>query len=123
MAMTMVAMLACMQLKHFVADYLLQPGWILRGKCDFRMVGGYVHAGTHAFGTVPALLLSGVGFSRVAILVMAEFAAHYLIDYGKALLSRHCHADATTRAYWAMHGADQFMHQLTYAALILAVLV
>jgi len=123
MAITTVAMLACIQLKHFVADYVLQPAWILRGKGNFCMIGGYVHAGGHALGTLPALMLAGAGMTRVAILVLAEFVAHYLIDYGKALLSRHSRADATTRTYWAMHGADQLMHQLTYAALILAALV
>ncbi|WP_034856210.1 DUF3307 domain-containing protein [Sinorhizobium sojae] len=122
MAITTVAMLACLQLKHFFADYVLQPAWILRGKGDFRMIGGYIHAGGHALGTVPALMLANIGSTRIAILVLAEFVLHYLIDHGKALLSRHCRADATTRAYWAMHGADQLMHQLTYAALILAAL-
>lgn len=122
MAMTTAAMLACMQLKHFVADYVLQPAWILRGKGNFRLIGGYVHAGGHAVGTVPALMLAGAGLARVAALVLAEFVVHYLIDYGKALLSRRCDGDATTRVYWAMHGADQLMHQLTYAALILAAL-
>lgn len=122
MAITTVAMLACLQLKHFLADYVLQPLWILRGKGDFRRIGGYVHAGGHAVGTVPALTFAGIGATRIAILVLAEFVVHYLIDYGKALLSRHCRADATMRAYWAMHGADQLMHQLTYAALILAAL-
>ncbi|WP_151613073.1 DUF3307 domain-containing protein [Sinorhizobium alkalisoli] len=122
MAITTVAMLACLQLKHFLADYVLQPLWILRGKGDFRRIGGYVHAGGHAVGTVPALMFAGTGPTRIALLVLAEFVLHYLIDYGKALLSRRCRADATTRAYWAMHGADQLMHQLTYAALILAAL-
>lgn len=122
MAVTTVAMLACMQFKHFVVDYVLQPAWVLRGKGDFRMIGGYVHAGGHALGTVPALMLAVGGVQRIAILVLAEFVVHYLIDYAKALVSRHCRADVTTRAYWAMHGADQLMHQLTYAALILAAL-
>lgn len=120
--MTTVTMLACLQLKHFVADYVLQPDWVLRGKGDLRMIGGYVHAGAHAVGSVPALLLAGVGVARVVVLVLAEFVVHYLIDYGKALLSRRSRADASKRAYWAMHGADQLMHQLTYAALILAAL-
>lgn len=122
MAMTTVAMLACMQVKHFVADYVLQPAWILRGKGDFRMIGGYVHAGVHALGTIPALTMAGVGLERGAILVLAEFVVHYLIDHVKAALSHHSRADATTRAFWAMHGADQLMHQLTYAVLIFAAL-
>ncbi|MQW57515.1 DUF3307 domain-containing protein [Sinorhizobium meliloti] len=123
MAITTVAMLACLQLKHYVVDYVLQPPWILRGKGNFRMIGGYVHAGGHALGTAPGLMLAGVGLMRVTLLVLAEFLAHYLIDYGKALLSQHSRADATTRAYWAVHGADQLLHQLTYAALIFAALL
>ncbi|MGH0282594.1 hypothetical protein [Sinorhizobium meliloti] len=55
MAITTVAMLACLQLKHYVVDYVLQPPWILRGKGNFRMIGGYVHAGGHAHGTAPGL--------------------------------------------------------------------
>lgn len=54
MAITMVAMLAYLQLKHFVVDYVLQPAWILRGKGNFRMIGGYVHAGGHALGSAGA---------------------------------------------------------------------
>ncbi|PDT50389.1 DUF3307 domain-containing protein [Sinorhizobium fredii] len=120
MAIVTVAMLACMQLKHFLADYALQPAWIIYSKGDFRMIGGYVHAALHAFGTIPALMIAGTGLVRVIILVFAEFVVHYLIDYTKAVLSQRSRADATTRAFWAMHGADQLMHQLTYAALILA---
>ncbi len=120
MAIVAVAMLACMQLKHFLADYVLQPAWIIYGKGDFRMLGGYVHAAVHAFGTIPALMIAGTGSVRIIILVLAEFVVHYLIDYTKAVLSRRSRADATTRAFWAMHGADQLMHQLTYAVLILA---
>ncbi|MDX0316633.1 DUF3307 domain-containing protein [Sinorhizobium meliloti] len=123
MAITTVAMLACLQLNHYVVDYVLQPPWILRGKGNFRMIGGYVHAGGHAHGTAPGLMLAGVGLMRVTLLVLAEFLAHYLINYGKALLSQHSRADATTRAYWAVHGADQLLHQLTYAALIFAALL
>ncbi|WP_132080345.1 DUF3307 domain-containing protein [Sinorhizobium americanum] len=123
MALITAMMIACLQLKHFVADYVLQPPWVLRGKGDLRMIGGYVHAGTHALGTVPALLLVGVDLGRIVVLVLAEFIVHYLIDYAKAFLSLRSSADASTRVYWAMHGADQLMHQLTYAGLILATLV
>ena len=57
-------MLLCFQVKHFVADYLLQPGWMLRGKGDMSGVGGYVHAGVHALGSLPAFLLAGLGSAR-----------------------------------------------------------
>lgn len=32
-----------LEVKHFVADYFLQPGWVLAGKGSFAQPGGYVH--------------------------------------------------------------------------------
>ena len=113
-----IAMLLCFQVKHFVADYLLQPGWILRGKGDMRLAGGYVHAGLHALGSLPAFLVGGIGVQEVAALAAAEFAIHYAIDFTKAGLSRRSHAGPDSRAYWALHGADQLVHQLTYVGLV-----
>lgn len=113
-----LAMLVCFQLKHFVADYLLQPGWILRGKGDLRCAGGYAHAGLHAAGSLPAFLVAGLGLAAILPLVVAEFAVHYATDYTKAGLSARSHAGPNTRTYWALHGADQFVHQLTYVGLI-----
>ena len=72
-----IAMLLCFQVKHFIADYLLQPGWILQGKGDVRLAGGYVHAGLHALGSLPAFLLAGSGRRRWPLSVAAEFAIHY----------------------------------------------
>jgi len=37
-----------LEIKHCVADYFMQPGWILAGKGNFRLPGGYAHAGIHA---------------------------------------------------------------------------
>ena len=34
-----MAMLLVFQVKHYVADYLLQPGWVIAGKGDFRRPG------------------------------------------------------------------------------------
>jgi hypothetical protein len=59
MLTAMVVMLICFQVKHFVADYLLQPAWVLSGKGDMRRSGGYVHAGIHAIGSLPAFLIAG----------------------------------------------------------------
>ena len=117
-----IVMLLVFQVKHFVADYLLQPGWVLKGKGDFRRPGGYAHAGVHALGSLPAFFIAGLGLMEVAAFALAEFVIHFTIDHVKARLSRHSKSGPTTRAYWAMHGADQLMHQLTYAGLTYAAL-
>jgi hypothetical protein len=117
-----IVMLLFLQLKHFLADYLLQPGWVIRGKGNLRRLGGYAHAGMHAMGSVPAYLAAGLQPVEIALLAIAEFVFHYLTDYTKAGLSRRSRSGPDTRAYWALHGADQLVHQLTYAGLILAAL-
>jgi hypothetical protein len=117
-----IAMLLVFQVKHFVADYLLQPGWVLTGKGDIRRLGGYVHAGLHALGSLPAFFLAGLGVMEIAAFAAAEFVIHYTIDHTKARLSRDSKSGPNTRAFWAMHGADQLMHQFTYAGLLYAAL-
>lgn len=113
-----VAMLVCLQVKHFIADYLMQPKWILLGKNDVRRPGGYVHAGVHALLSIPALLVAGVAALQIVGFVVAEFLVHYVIDFLKASVSSHSKAGPNNYAYWAMHGFDQLLHQLTYATII-----
>ena len=114
----MIAMLVWLEAKHYVADYLLQPPWVLKGKASMLRAGGYAHAGIHALGSVPAYLIAGLGLSGIAILVLAEFVIHYAIDFTKCGVSARSRADPNAASYWALHGADQLAHQLTYAGLI-----
>lgn len=113
-----IAMLLLLQLKHFAADYLLQPGWMLKGKGSIDMAGGYAHAGLHAVGSLPALLLAGLTPLQLLALICAEFLVHYGIDYSKAHLSGRIRGGPEARIYWAMHGGDQLLHQLTYILLV-----
>ena len=112
-----------LELKHFIADYFLQPGWMLSGKGDFRQAGGYAHAGVHAALTAVVLVLVGTPLPWLAGIVVAEFVVHYLLDYSKIVYSRGVHVDTQPRRFWSLHGLDQITHQLTYAAIIYAVLV
>lgn len=116
----LLAMLTLFQVKHFVADYLMQPGWMLAGKGDLRSAGGYAHAGIHAIGSLPAYACAGLGAGDATLLMGAEFAVHYLIDFGKAELSGRVRTRPSEQLYWSLHGADQLLHQLTYAGLMLA---
>lgn len=122
MATYVLIILIGLQIKHFVADYLLQTRWMIAGKSSFWKPGGYVHVGIHALGSLVVLVLVGVPLAVSAPLVLAEAVVHYLIDYGKAMWSRTRPVDVTRASYWAAHGADQLMHQLTYALMLFAVL-
>lgn len=114
----MLFVLAGLQAKHFIADYLLQPRWMIAGKASFASPGGYAHVAIHALGSILILGLASVSVPVIAISVVAEAAAHYLIDYGKARWSLKHPSDPTRKSYWAAHGADQFLHQLTYALML-----
>jgi hypothetical protein len=107
-----------LQAKHFVADYLLQPRWMIAGKASFAKPGGYAHVAIHALGSLPVLMLAGVSAAMIAGLIIAEAVAHYIIDYVKARWSLARPSDPARKSYWAAHGADQFMHQLTYALML-----
>jgi hypothetical protein len=114
----LIGLLAWLQVKHFVADYLLQTAWILHGKGDLRHLGGYVHAAIHVGGTVPGLVMFGLDGATVLVLALSEFAVHFIVDHCKAVYSRRDPAAVTTRRFWAAHGADQLLHHLTYTGIL-----
>jgi hypothetical protein len=122
-ASLVIGMLVWLQVKHFVADYLLQSAWILGGKGDFAKPGGYVHAGLHAVGSLPVYFVAGLSGVAVVGLAASEFVVHYLIDHGKAVYSRSHHNPMNSSAFWALHGADQLLHNLTYSALLYAIVI
>lgn len=117
-AYPLIGLLAWLQFKHFVADYLLQPAWILRGKGRLLHPGGYAHAGLHALGSMPALALLDLDGAWIAALTAGEFSVHFAIDHFKAIHAHNSGAAMTTRAFWAAHGADQFLHHLTYVGML-----
>jgi len=106
------------ELKHFIADYLLQTGWMIAGKGSFVQPGGYAHAGVHALGSAIVLLAARIPLPAVAALVVAEFVVHYLLDHAKVLYSGGIDPDEDAQRFWAMHGLDQFLHQATYVVMI-----
>ena len=80
-----------------------------------------LHAGLHAFGSVPALLILGPKAPWLAAIVGAEFLVHYHIDWLKERINKRFALSRDKGLFWAVFGADQFLHQMTYLA-ILAVL-
>jgi len=111
-----------LEVKHFVADYLLQPGWILAGKGNIFHPGGYAHAGIHAALSLVLLLAVGTPLGLAAALFAGEFVVHYALDYSKIQYSKGVHVDNKPARFWALHGIDQLAHQLTYVAMIYLVL-
>lgn len=122
MAGVFFGLLIGLEIKHYVADYFLQPGWMLGGKGNIFHAGGYAHAGIHAGLSLLVLLVMGTPIGLAVALFAAEFVIHYALDYSKIHYSKGVHVDSQPRRFWALHGIDQLTHQLTYAAMIFVVL-
>lgn len=113
-----LVLLVGFELKHFIADYLLQTGWMIGGKGRFTALGGYAHAGIHIIGSAIVLLVAQIPLPAIAALLAGEFVIHYLLDYAKVSYGRGIDPDRDAQRFWAMHGLDQLFHQLTYVAMI-----
>ena len=121
MLLTVMVLLIGLELKHFIADYAAQTNLMMAGKADLLHPGGYLHAGVHILGTLLVLLLVMPPLWLIAVILAAEFVLHYALDYAKVHYSRGITAAERPKAYWMLHGLDQLFHQLTYAAILYAV--
>jgi hypothetical protein len=119
--MTIFWVLAGLQFKHFIADYMLQWPSMIKDKCHLDRPGGYIHSAIHVLGTLLVLLLASVPLALVWKILLGEFIVHYVTDYAKAVYGTTRRADMTSGRFWMAHGFDQFIHHLTYTV-ILAVL-
>jgi hypothetical protein len=115
------------QVKHFLADFVLQTYDLVRNKGKYLHPAGLIHAGIHVVGSVPALLIltqSPIGHGPaadaipIAILLVGEFLVHYHTDWTKAQVDARLRLNDTSGLYWAIFGTDQLVHQLTYLGMI-----
>lgn len=114
MLVTVLAVVLGFQIKHFVADYLLQFDWMVAEKGDLRKFGGYAHAGLHVVGSLMVLLLASVHIVTILWLIGAEFVIHYTLDFTKIYYSKDVNLEESPQKYFALHGFDQFLHHATY---------
>ncbi len=118
MGMILIWALAGLQIKHFVADYMLQWPAMIRDKCHLNRPGGYIHAGIHVAGTLPVLFLAAVPFAIIWKILLCEFFVHYAIDYAKAAYGSTRRPDMSSGTFWVAHGLDQLAHHLTYTVIL-----
>jgi hypothetical protein len=122
MLFVLFGLLIGLEIKHFVADYLLQPAWMVANKRDWRHAAGYVHAAIHSGLTLLVLLAVGTPVPLAPGLAAGEFAIHFGLDFAKAHYSEGVRSASRPGLYWAQHGLDQLLHQLTYVGIIFIVL-
>lgn len=115
--MSTITLLACLEFKHFLADFVLQRPYQFLNKGRYGHPGGVLHASIHGVGTFLALLPLGVRQAIVAAVIDA--IVHYHIDWSKEQLVSHFNArSSSTDRFWWLLGADQMLHHLTYLVLV-----
>lgn len=113
-----LALLASLQLKHFVFDWWLQTDSEIRHKGTYLNVKGVAHSVKHALGT---MALVWFFFPDWAILTgVYDGFVHYHIDWAKQNLTRKLALTTSDENFWFLIGLDQLLHQLTYLSIVLA---
>jgi len=107
-----------LEIKHFFGDYMLQSGWMIRGKSSLTHAGGYLHAAIHVVGTVIILKIAAIPVLIIIVLAIAEFFVHFVLDFGKAHFGKNISSTNKPHRFWMLNGLDQLMHHLTYVAII-----
>lgn len=114
------SLLVVYQIKHFLADYILQTEYQL-GK--FKKVGWSgpltVHCGIHALMTLGIALLFGYGKldgQDLMMFMVLDFVVHFITDKFKVEAGRNL--ETSDSEFWWLLGLDQGIHHLTHYAII-----
>lgn len=104
--------------KHTVADFPLQPRYMWANKGTYGHLGGIVHALVHGVLTV-GVLVEWMSFAASCTLGLVDAVVHYHVDWAKMNINKKLGWTATTHEqFWWLVGVDQFLHFMTYAALV-----
>jgi hypothetical protein len=105
--------------KHFLVDFPLQTSFQYLNKGTWLHLGGLLHSALHGVGTLVILLCFTTLPLAIGLAIM-DFVLHYLIDYGKININRKLgYTPVNSEQFWWLLGLDQWLHQLTYLAIVL----
>jgi hypothetical protein len=123
LALIILAAVAILMLKHAVADFYLQSSYQYLNKGTYGHPGGIIHSAIHvALTPLVYLVVAPASLLLVLGIAASEFVLHYHIDWLKEQIVRSNGWTARDPGFWYALGTDQFVHGLTYLALV-AVLI
>lgn len=119
---TVSALLVAMAAKHWLIDFVGQTEWMARGKERVTGWGAPLagHAAAHALGTLAIALLYKPSLWWLGL---ADLVVHGLIDRAKAIVAHRTRFAMTDPRFWWLMGFDQFLHQVTNIALVVALVL
>jgi len=113
-----VGALAYLQVKHLVGDFFLQTTYQVENKGTYGHPGGLIHAGIHAGLTIPVFFFLPATTALAVAIIVAEYLIHYHTDWTKEAIGRTFKWNPGNVWFWRMFGIDQFVHQMTYVAIL-----
>ena len=118
----MSALAIAFTVKHFVADFLLQTGWIAHGKerRDGWILPLAAHVACHA---VLTLVIALAVAPRLWWLALVDLVVHFAVDHAKTLVGRASRTTPQDAGFWWLLGLDQMLHALTNVGLSAGLLV
>tara|TARA_R100000664_G_C2756434_1_gene144312 strand:+ start:3194 stop:3586 length:393 start_codon:yes stop_codon:yes gene_type:complete len=110
------------QLKHFVADYLLQAPFYDFMKGKFERNGWVIplasHAGIHSILTMVICMVYTKDFLLSVCLALLDGIIHFVVDRVKASPNMLGRYKIEQPAFWISLGGDQMAHHLTHYLII-----
>lgn len=114
----MLVALLLFQVKHLLADFVLQTARMVEEKGHYARAGGLYHAGIHLLASMPIVIWLAPAAAGVLVVLIAEFVIHYHIDWGKEKIGRQFALSPGDKMFWFAIGVDQWLHQLTYIGMV-----
>jgi len=105
-----------LQLKHFIADFILQTDRMVVEKGIYGARYGIYHSLIQSAGTF--LAFAWMHPALGIITAFADFLAHYHIDWAKININKKYNYTPADHKFWFWLGLDQLAHQLTYILLV-----
>jgi hypothetical protein len=116
-------LLLAFQLKHLIADFFLQTAYQYMNKGTYGHPGGLLHSGIHGVLTLLVLLaLAPIGWGFAVIVSLVETVVHYHVDWSKENFVKSKSLNTEQAGFWYALGVDQFVHQITYIAILALVI-
>ena len=105
-----------LQVKHFIADFVLQTDQMVREKGIYGAQQGSYHSLIQSAGTFLAFcwIHPALGVATAFL----DFLAHYHIDWAKININKKYSYTPADHKFWFWLGLDQLAHQLTYIFLV-----
>lgn len=117
--MTELVIIFLLLTKHYLVDFVLQTDYQIQNKGTYGHWGGIQHSLYHGIGTAAVLMFVSPGFLIWALL---DAVVHYHIDWAKIQINRRTGWTTADARFWWLLGFDQYLHAVTYIALVWAVI-